>query len=198
MSRLAIGRCWPIFYGMDNKDKWISAFEAYARVQKVTNSDVATREAICTRAHEGIVKARAKIFIIGNHQERNCDVPHEFWWARGKEALEQNWAVGDFITWIKYGSERKALGVEFLESDIEDMIPCTTIEPKSRKGRAPAIWWEDCLIAMFVAIYSNDLKLNKQADLEKAMADWISINGHSATDSTVRIRASKLWKALQN
>ena len=148
-----------------------------------------------------MVKARAKLFTFGKKRMSNHEVPDWFWWACGKEALEQDWAVGDFETWIDGEVECKAFGVEFLESDIEDMIPSNTNnpeQPKGQKGRSPAIWWEDCLIAMFVAIYSNDLKLNKQADLEKAMADWISINGHSATDSTVRIRASKLWKALQN
>jgi hypothetical protein len=56
--------------------------------------------------------------------------------------------------------------------------------------------WENLLIEMARRIHFGDFKPAKQADLERAMQDWLSKNDHEADESTVRIRASKLWKAL--
>jgi hypothetical protein len=46
------------------------------------------------------------------------------------------------------------------------------------------------------ALYVGDLKPQRQADIEKAMNDWIASKGESAAVSTVRNRARKLWQML--
>lgn len=75
--------------------------------------------AICKRAHAGLIQARAKRFMKDSQSVDNVEVPSQFWWAEGEEALEQNWTTGDFETWIDRRYHLRAFGVEFRRSDIE-------------------------------------------------------------------------------
>jgi len=60
------------------------------------------------------------------------DLPAEFWWAKGHQALNQNWPAGDFDTWIKGGQVHlEAFGVSFFRADIEKLIPAGSAEPAS-------------------------------------------------------------------
>lgn len=92
------------------------------------------RKSICSRANAGLVRTRARRLIIGSEQADECAVPTKFWWARGEPALEQNWAAGDFETWIDSNTHCLAFGVEFLRSDIVAIIP------SKQHGRTLAEW----------------------------------------------------------
>ena len=107
-------------------DEWISANKALNLLGKKFNSLIA----ICTRAHAGMVKTRAKLFIQDKKRFENIELPSEFWWAKGHEALNQNWQTGDFDTWIDHNHHWQAFGVEFLRSDIENMGTVSEKEPK--------------------------------------------------------------------
>lgn len=80
-------------------------------------------QAICKRAHAGLVKARAKLLVWHNERRENCEVPKQFWWADGNAALTQNWASGDFETWIDEQYQCQAYGVSFNRADILAMLP---------------------------------------------------------------------------
>jgi hypothetical protein len=73
-------------------EEWISAAEALALV-KIPRQHAA--RAICSRAHAGLVRARAERYVSDNQISYNIDVPIEFWWAEGGAALTQNWHTGD-------------------------------------------------------------------------------------------------------
>jgi predicted nucleotide-binding protein len=112
--------------------EWMSAYEARQFLQP--HADAAS--AICRRAHAGLVKARAKWFIGFDEQQTDVEVPRQFWWAEGGDALEQNWVSGDFETWIKTIVDRgrregrhQAFGVTFRRQDIEQMRPAITANP---------------------------------------------------------------------
>jgi hypothetical protein len=49
-------------------------------------------------------------------QVNDVEVPPKFWWARGHEALTQNWSTGDFERWIDKRAHYKAYGVKFLRA----------------------------------------------------------------------------------
>lgn len=102
-------------------DNWIHASEAYARVHAHQPGRAA--EAICERAYDGLIAARAERLILGNKVSELADVPKEFWWARGGAALDAKWALGDFVTWIDNRIHCRAYGVEFARADIERMLP---------------------------------------------------------------------------
>ena len=70
------------------------------------------------------------------------------------------------------------------------------LTPSKKGGRPPAEFWDDMWAAIATALYDGSLTPKTQANVERAMADWIEVNGYSAADSTVRGRARKLWDRL--
>jgi predicted nucleotide-binding protein len=105
---------------MSEQEEWISA--SGARELLGIGRHNATRT-ICKRAHAGLIRARAERFTRGDRVTDNTEVPAEFWWAEGENALTQNWEIGDFETWINGSQHLRAFGVTFRRSDIEQSKP---------------------------------------------------------------------------
>ncbi len=120
---------------MDEQREWMSASEAVGFLEKSMHP-IEARRALCTRAHAGLVRARAFRFFRDGIASDNTNVPSEFWWAHGAAALTQNWKTGDFETWIKQKIHLQAFGVDFSRADIERMLPQRAIEhdPHSDKN----------------------------------------------------------------
>ncbi|MEP6589413.1 MAG: hypothetical protein ABJA84_11730 [Polaromonas sp.] len=77
-----------------------------------------------------------------------------------------------------------------------------TSEPKvavghRKGGRPPAEFWDDMWSAIATALYSGALKPKSQADVQRAMSEWIDGRGYSAADSTVKGRARRLWNLIE-
>jgi hypothetical protein len=191
--------------------KWISAAEAAALLKPVfNNSEHRAKMTICKRAHAGLIRARAEHFMT-NKKMRNLDeIPAGFWYAEGEAALTQNWPTGDFDTWIERGQVHlEAFNVSFLRADIEKMIPAgLTVEPTAAPatpatpaaplgGRPTADWWEDLIINICFKNFRGELQPKTQADVARAMHAWMTERGYEAADSTVRMRARKVWNAIQ-
>jgi hypothetical protein len=99
------------------------AAEAVAMLEPIL-TEYSAQLRICQRAYGGLIHARAEQFHNGQRVFRNQDIPKEFWWAEGHQALEQDWAAGDFSTWIERGSiQLKAFGVTFARADIQKLLP---------------------------------------------------------------------------
>ena len=125
------------FAGMrkvESKD-WIRAADAVRLLEPTMISSVAAQRAICVRAHAGIVRARAAYFLKDDERFHDYEIPKEFWWARGDLALGQNWATGDFDTWIKNNFHWKAFGVLFLRADLELMVPPNSASTEASRRR---------------------------------------------------------------
>lgn len=78
---------------------------------------------ICERAHAGLIRAKAKTLIVGGDARSNAEIGKGFWWAKGREALEQNWTTGDFSTWIDHKLEVRAFAVHFALHDVLEILP---------------------------------------------------------------------------
>jgi hypothetical protein len=78
---------------------------------------------LCERAYAGLIRAKAKTFIFGEDTKSDAEIPKGFWWAKGHEALEQNWAAGDFSTWLDQRVEMHAFGVRFALDDVLEILP---------------------------------------------------------------------------
>lgn len=63
-------------------------------------------------------------------------------------------------------------------------------------GRPPAQFWDDMWAFIAGALYEGSLNPKNQADLERAMTDWIESNNSHAAVSTVRSRARRLWDRI--
>ena len=105
-------------------EEWITAAEAVRLLTPAfNNSASAAQNAICKRANNKLIRARAEKFIRGDNSFDNLEVPRDLWWSEGGESLEQNWATGDFSTWIDHRVQLQAFGVSFFRPDIEKMMP---------------------------------------------------------------------------
>ena len=187
----------------DLPDQWISSSETIRLVR--THLVSFTRTKTIARGHMPACSvSRASVLMSSTKSEKDAAVPKEFWWAEGKEALTANWKAGDFETWIDRRLRIRAFGVRFHAGDLRDLIPnavplgiaAPDVPALAKGGRPPAEWWDDLWIEMCRALYVGDLQPQRQADIEKAMNDWIASKGESAAFSTVRSRARKLWQAL--
>lgn len=96
-------------------DQWI---EAGTALRVFGNA-----KAICERCHAGLIRSRAQSFQRQDVEKLDVEVPREFWWAEGHEALEQNWDTGDFSTWIDSKIHLRAFGVRFALDDLLKLIP---------------------------------------------------------------------------
>jgi hypothetical protein len=106
---------------IDDAD-WVAAAEALRLVSQIMNEYLA-QHAIANRARDGLIRTRAVRFMKHRETLDDVELPADFWWAGANAALKQNWATGDFSTWIDRRYEWKAYGVRFSRSDIEAMIP---------------------------------------------------------------------------
>lgn len=85
--------------------------------------DYSARQRICERAHAGLIAAKAERIVWDGQEKRDELIGKGFWWARGHEALEQDWQAGDFSTWIENKTEVRAFGVSFDFSALSDLVP---------------------------------------------------------------------------
>lgn len=96
-------------------DQWIEAG---------TTLDIfGNRMAICERCHAGLIRSRAQSFMRHDENLSDVELPREFWWAEGHEALDQNWDTGDFSTCIDEKLHLRAFGVRFALDDLLKLIP---------------------------------------------------------------------------
>ncbi len=109
---------------------WMSASAALALVRERNGSGDAAIS-IARRAHAGLVRTRARLFSqdvprdFGSKEQLNrehVELPREFWWAEGHEALEADWAAGDFSTWIENTYHWQAFSIEFDRNGIGAML----------------------------------------------------------------------------
>ena len=107
-------------------EEWITAAEAVQLLKTGFKSQYTATKTLCKRAHNGLVRARAEQYMLGNKTAQNFEIPKGFWWAEGEVSLHQNWITGDFETWTRGSIDQvqmRAFGVSFLRADIEKMLP---------------------------------------------------------------------------
>lgn len=168
---------------MLGQDEWVRAAEAVAMLKPILAARSARRR-ICERAHGGLIRARAEQFHYGQRIVHNHDIPKEFWWAEGHQALEQDWATGDFSTWIERRIQMKAFGVFFARADIEKLLPperaaIVTNEKLDPWGPISAVLYE---------LSDADFLMNAVARTGVAV-DWSPLTPNQNYSHGTRIRA---------
>jgi Predicted pPIWI-associating nuclease len=118
---------------MTDNQEWVSASEAVSMLKPILDTHSA-RKRICERAHVGLIRARAAQYHHAKEVFQNFEVPQEFWWAKGHEALEQDWAAGDFSTWLDRRIPLQAFGVTFSRPDLQNLLPPGTTSTHKTVG----------------------------------------------------------------
>jgi hypothetical protein len=154
---------------------------------------------VCKRAHAGLLRARAERFCTDNQVRENVEVPEEFWWAEGYEALQQDWESGDFETWIDHTVHLRAFGVQWSRTDVQNMgvdlgppygdcfVELATLEPPDREAgerwaSARYIRWFDA--AVWVGA--------RDANASASLAGFRSYEMRTRSDLTISDGAAEL------
>lgn len=61
------------------------------------------------------------------------------------------------------------------------------------RGAPPKTIFEDALLAVAHRWHMGDFKPSRQADVQRALADWLAANEVQAGDTAIKERAKKLW-----
>ena len=80
---------------------------------------------------------------------------------------------------------------------IEPASAAPAIAEKPKGGKPLAAHWDEMWAAIAVALHTGDLQPKTQADIERAMNDWLASKAINAADSSVRKRAQQLWRKLR-
>jgi hypothetical protein len=120
-----------------------------------------------------------------------------------------DWESGDFAAQIRQnGSEQewRAFGVAFDRSQIVAMAPpkaaatasqqTAIAKDRSKGGRPVGTDWEAVMIELARQLYEGELKPKVQADIERAIADYLLAGDLTMSESTIREHARPLWKAI--
>ena len=158
------------FTGTLRQDEWMRAADAVAMLKPILN-DYSARLRICERAHGGLIHARAEQFHRGQQVFQHHDIPKEFWWAEGHEALQQDWAAGDFSTWINQKIQLKAFGVVFARADIDKLLPA---RPGAKETPVAHIDEDDEIIRKLDALVPSAALSYKQAVLDLGNENRVS------------------------
>lgn len=312
--------------------QWISAVTARSLIAAESSRHEA-EIALCSRAHAGLLKTKARLFLRGSEPANTDLIPAAFWWPQGHAALVQDWSVGDFSMSLD-GSQFRAFGITFDLDGVLEMLPLEraarvkrelsvvsnsawvsaltarrcmyeqlranpsvagqrlvdqcrlgfiaaravlmqradggrpddwTLEERewdvpvwfwerftldgsssqdweravfagrgqgpggycwitlsavhfaresldamlpapskpvppslSTGGRPSASFWDELWCAVWGDVYRGDLKPVRQADIERAMQEWVAANGHDASPSTIRDRARRMFAAYKD
>lgn len=101
--------------------EWVSSKQLMEAMGAFLTNCSPEAQRACKRAHAGLLRTRAKRFCTDAACSNDVDVPQEFWWAEGHEALTQDWESGDFETWLNQRTRLRAFGVEWCKEDAEAM-----------------------------------------------------------------------------
>jgi hypothetical protein len=205
---------------VEDRGEWVSARDAVRRIMGATGQGpIASLDAIVAYVRTGDIKARALVLTEDTHRQgagkrteemRDAPVPLWFWGdftTRGSANF--NWQSGVFTGHGFRGANQVTVtltGVQFDARGLDLLDPSPKPEAASRTphaGRPAAEWWDDLLIEMFRRLWEDRWSPRTQADLVRAMHEWLAQNPgddpakpREAGDTTLELRARKLFKAL--
>jgi hypothetical protein len=192
---------------VEEYESWLTPTAALKKLEHLRGS---ASKAILERLRYGHIRAVARRYNYRGRSGECFAVPMRIWEEAGhRVGASSFWSTGDITLFID--DHRFALfsvrfdpaGLEeILSSDGQRMAPAETGRTEAqpvvtnRGGRPPKEWWSDLWVEMARQLYEGDLQPKRQAEIEKAMADWISAEGYDASERTIRDAARKLWRTI--
>ncbi|MDZ4054615.1 MAG: hypothetical protein U1A07_25840 [Phenylobacterium sp.] len=175
-------------------NEWLSAAEALSLLTKAYPGGGGTYT-LAKRAHVGLIRTHADLFVAGAEQRANVELPKVFWWAEGQAALDQNWTTGDFETWLEQRTRLQAFGVKFHKQTVLGMLPHTPgttmasapVQIQAR-GRPRSEAWPHWVAELVAYIHEEGMPAGEgtrgQDELIAAVEDRLSGRGLEAPSRT--------------
>lgn len=139
-------------------------------------------------------------------EEREWDIPDWFWQNfTGMTSITTAWETGQFSGNGKAPSayqEVSLSGVHFSRESIEACFaPKVAANPPetegSRRGRKREFDWEAATTAIWGRIYRGEFIPANQADVERAVQQFLTVGDKEPSVSTVRPFANRLWSEFR-
>lgn len=93
--------------------------------------------------------------------------------------------------------------VRFEPTAVRRLVPTAVIHAKApenessgRRGPKTKEFWEPMWAAIAAQAARGELATTKQADVQRAMEDWLSDNDHDAGETAVKQRVKAFWEAF--
>jgi hypothetical protein len=191
---------------------WLTPFQALQILKEVFGENSLSKHTLLGRLRAGTVQAVAEMTVVygGGSVSHPLNQIFAQEWAQ-IDTMNSGWITGDFDYERRKesGIGRETVshqGVRFDPQTVRDIVKNATpvVKPiatskktvSANKGGAPRKeWWDDFWIAICGRIWEGDLKPKSQADLERVMLDWASMNGHEMSETSAKVAARKLFKA---
>jgi hypothetical protein len=189
---------------------WILARDALRRAEGV----MARNDAITTLIHglaHGVVGARAETMLVMRYRDvvetaRDQVIPASLWqkfhffndrifWTNNSIAFptEIDAALNPSASISCFNVRLNAGELTTLVGDVEVDDDQTAL---NRGGRPRKDWWDALWVEICRQLVAGELRITRQADIERAMRDWAMANGHELSESAARSRAKLLFSAL--
>jgi hypothetical protein len=205
----------------DEFAKWLTPQQGLLRARLVLGNDA--EKPIWERLHGGIIRTAALKSSIASPPnaephitEAPTVIPARYWGHFSDSTKSDFWQTG--VARFFFPAERKRVtsatvircfDVRLHPTDVEASFPqsretqpqeppnrpALTLQELNKGGRPRKDWWDDFWIDICRQIYEGDLKPAKQADLERAMHEWVINHGREAGETTIKSAARKLFKA---
>lgn len=197
---------------------WITPRDALDLLEPSLGKEIAAAS-IMSRAANGLFVAVARTYVMSEYQKEDMRadlvaVPAVFLSEDILKSDHAFWNVGDFASYGPFGGgvKTRCFGVRFQPNGIREMLPTNKallVEPYDGSrappttpaanpgGRPSKPFWEPLLVEIARQLYVGDLKPQTQADIERAMHDWLTQNSHEAGETPVRDRARAVFKAIR-
>jgi hypothetical protein len=198
----------------DDIVSWLTPTQALQILNEVYGDNFLSKDTLLGRLRASTVLAIAEntvVYGVGTITHPiNAIYPEE--WRR-IDTSDNGWITGDF----RYERRRESgvghenvshHSVRFDPQGVRDIIknaaPApkpSAAQPKSSEatnngGRPRKEWWDDFWIEICRQIWMGDLKPGTQADLERAMFEWVENHRNGEVgDTTIKAAARKLFKA---
>lgn len=182
---------------MNENADWISSGGALSQLLHGSSS-VNPKELLHRRLRAGMLDAEAEKYELGQTVRLKGALPTSFWDLEEPGFSVFDWDSGDFER--RDGAvPQRAFGVRFRRSQIDGLCDLSVSAPilPNKGGKPAASWWDDFWIEIFRQIHSGELDPQSAVDIQKAMLTWAQSNGHNLHKRYARIKANKLWKAIE-
>ena len=205
---------------------WLPPQKAIQLVKDSTSGGGSVERVFTEHLRGGVVRAAAnrmsKHGEFGSSQERGAfEIPFEWWqglqaedfWTSGIAIFE----VRDFEVLSLGRAQIRCFGLRFDPEGVQELIdslPKKTPQPhqvhsstsallhreiasSNKGGRPRKDFWEALWAHIAAQIWLGDLKVDMQADVQRAMLNWASMHDKDLEEASAKIRARWLMEAIR-